>query len=123
MDTTVLTGQPTEQPTRLKRSRSSETHTDDNDKVEEPKTKKSRQVSFDVSVTDSTTVNPRYYTTGSKPGTRCEDPRTEARVRATEIATVEALKTAQQDRQEVEADNSTPWTPPGSPRPDGCSCS
>jgi len=102
----------------LKRPRSP----DDTNK-NEPKIKKTRHVTFNVSVCDSTKVNSQNIMTGGKPGKRCEDLRTEARARATKLATEIALENARLHLLEMDEINSTPWTPPGSPQPDGCSCS
>jgi hypothetical protein len=77
----------------------------------EPKTKKSRHVSFDVDVKDQKSI---YYNTGSKPNTRRNDPYTKActsetetleeKGRISENKTLEekALKSALMIRKEVE---------------------
>jgi hypothetical protein len=134
---------------RLKRPRSSDLNTDDNtddnDKVKEP-AKKSRRVSFDVSVEDQKSI---YYNTRSKPNTRRNDPYTKActsetetleekgcisetetleeKGRISENKTLEekALKSALMIRKEVEEylEEKVEEYRESSPPPDGCSCS
>jgi hypothetical protein len=124
----------TTDPVRLKRPRSPDRNTDDNDKEKEPETKKSRHVSFDVAAKDQKSI---YYNTGSKPNTRRKDPYTKActsetetleekgRISETETPEEKALKSALMIRKEVEEylEEKVEEYRELSPPPDGCSCS